>query len=95
LITNLQLILKIRNTFAHKLLDGLTFESPEIRNHVMKLTLPNLDGVSESSRKRIEEVSRDRYMEVFGHATAALERLCRIAKTCPIYEDLPAATIEV
>lgn len=95
LVTNLQLILKVRNTFAHKLLQGLTFESPEIRSLVIRLTLPNLDGVSQSSRKRIEEVSRERYMQVFCHTIAALESVRNIARTYPVYEVLPAFSIEI
>jgi hypothetical protein len=95
LIINLQLILKVRNTFAHKLLEGLTFESPEIRTHVMKLTLPNLDGVSDASRTRIEQVSRERYMVVFDAAISALERVRQIAATYPVYKALPAVIIEL
>lgn len=95
LVGNLELIIKVRNVFAHKLLDGLTFESPEIRSHAMQLTLPNLDNTSEASRKRIEEVSRERYMEVFGFAIASLERIRMIAERYPVYEELPSALIEI
>jgi len=93
--TNMRGILKIRNAFAHKLLDGLAFESPEIRAHVMQLTLPNLDGVSKETRDRFENVSRERYMHVFGQEIANLERLADVATTYTSYEPLPAYTVEV
>lgn len=94
-ITNLKLILKIRNTFAHKLLDGLKFDSPQIKEYVLKLTLPNLDGLSEKTRMKILSIPRDRYMEVFGHAVAALDRVAYIAQPFPVYKSLPGDSIEI
>lgn len=93
--TNIRLILSVRNTFAHKLLSGLSFESPEVRDHVMKMQLPNLDGMSEISRKKIQDVSRERYMHVLGHALADMNRVIHIAKPFPIYPALPAYSVEV
>lgn len=93
--TNLDLILKIRNAFAHKLMDGLTFETAEIRSHSIKLILPNLDGVSAATRQRIQSNSRERYMEVFGHEVANLERIAHIGNPFPTYKSLPAYSIEV
>lgn len=94
-ITNLKLILKIRNTFAHKLLDGLRFDSPQIKEYVLKLTLPNLDGLTEETKIKIQSIPRARYMEVFGYAVAALERVAYIAKPFPIYKSLPGFSIEI
>lgn len=93
--TNMRVILKIRNAFAHKLLDGLTFESPELRAQSMMMTLPNLDGVSAETRNRIEDISRERYMHVFGHEVANLERVTQVASPFPIYKSLPLYTIDL
>lgn len=94
-ITNIKIILKIRNTFAHKLLDGLTFETPEIKDQVMRLTLPNLVYVSEKTRNKTMNISRTRYMEVFSYTVAALERVAIIATPYPAYKSLPAFSIEI
>lgn len=93
--TNLGLILKIRNAFAHKLMDGRTFESTEIRSLSMMLILPNLDGLSTDTRTRIENNSRERYMEVFGHEVANLERIAHVATPFPTYRSMQMYSVEV
>jgi hypothetical protein len=53
-LSNIKLILKIRNAFAHKLLNGLKFDSPEIKNYTLEFTLPNLDGVTTAHRLKTQ-----------------------------------------
>ncbi|MEL7939451.1 hypothetical protein [Pseudomonas delhiensis] len=93
--TNIKSILKIRNIFAHKLMDGLTFESSEIKAKTASLILPNLDGVSAETKRKIENVSRIRYMEVFVHTLGGLNRLAIVVKPFPKYDSLPMFTVEV
>lgn len=94
-LTNLSLIIKIRNEFAHRLLDGLSFESTEIRSRCLALKVGNLDGVSKRTKEEIENISRVRYMHVFGFEVANLERLAKIASRLSVYEALPMYSFEV
>nr|WP_152029933.1 hypothetical protein [Pseudomonas sp. LPH1] len=93
--TNIKLILKIRNIFAHKLMAGLTFESQEIKEQAIKLILPNFDGVSNETKQKLEISHRMRYVEVFVHTLGNLNRLVLVAKKYPSYPSLPMFTVEV
>lgn len=94
-VSNIKRILKVRNIFAHKLMEGLTFESADIKNIVMNMTLPNLDHVSNETKLQIQNNSRERYMEVLWMETYNIITITSFAEKFKKYTPLPYGIIEV
>jgi len=59
--STLKLIVAIRNEFAHGVLECVSFESPQIREKVARLALPNLEAVPDVCAD-VEAIPRKRFM---------------------------------
>lgn len=94
-LLNIKKILKVRNIFAHKLMEGLTFESTDVKNIVMNMTLPNLENVSDETKFRIQSNSRERYMEVVWMEIYNIMTITSFAEKFKEYTSLPYSIIEI
>lgn len=69
---NFRILVEIRNSFAHGILNGLTFETPGILEKVKKLGIPNLESVPDVL-VAIENSPRERFMMAVDHLFFSLE----------------------
>lgn len=88
---NFKLVLEIRNTFAHKLLEGISFQSEEIRSKVNQLKLPAMDAVPEA-KVDILDNSRKRYMMAVDLLFFTLEWMIGRAVPLP-HREIPQWTV--
>ncbi|WP_185821649.1 hypothetical protein [Xanthomonas sp. GW] len=72
--SNLRLLIEIRNSFAHGILDNVSFRSEHIRTKVLKLALPNLSAVPDV-RDDVESDPRKRYMMAFDNMFFTLNEI--------------------
>jgi len=88
---NFKLVLEIRNTFAHKLLEGISFQSEEVRSKVNQLRLPAMDSVPEAQAEILDN-PRKRYTMAVDMLFFTLERMIGGAARLP-HQDIPKWTV--